>query len=135
MQRTAEEDLRDPVRKWVMGRGLCPRDEVPRCGKVPDVIGLSGDNIVLAIEMKVSDWQRALYQATLYTMFANESYIAMPENKRELLLRNIRRFERWDIGILIVNKDNNVCLLRSPKGSTREMGVSDSSKSLSGDFK
>jgi len=112
--------LREPVREWVERRGLSPRDEVPKCGKVPDVLGVSGDHIILAVEMKVSAWQRALRQATLYTMFASESYVAMPEDKEELLKKNIGRFERWNIGILIVDRDNNVRLLRSPSGDTHE---------------
>lgn len=89
---------------------------MPKCGKVPDILGVSGNHIILAVEMKVSAWQRALRQATLYTMFASESYVAMPEDKEELLRKNIWHFERWNIGILIVGKDNNVRLLRSPSG-------------------
>ncbi|MBE0526572.1 MAG: hypothetical protein IH631_06485 [Candidatus Thorarchaeota archaeon] len=105
----AEEDLREPVRDWMLERGLDPHDEVQKCGKIPDVLGLRGSEIEVAVELKLSNWRRALYQATIYTTFAQESYIAMPWNKREVLERNLDEFIRWGVGILIVHDDSSVC--------------------------
>ena len=115
MNRISEEELRAPVRRWVKERGLDPKDEIPTWGKVPDILGLDGDTVVVAIEMKISNWQRALYQALMYTMFASESYVAMPENKRGVLIKNLSQFEKWNIGILIVNSNDDVMRLRTPK--------------------
>jgi len=103
-----EEDLRAPIRAWMTLRGLEPRDEVQKCGKIPDVLGMRGSDIEVAVELKLSNWRRALYQATIYTTFAPESYIAMPSGKEGVLRKNIQEFSRWGVGILLVHSNNAV---------------------------
>lgn len=134
MGRMSEEALRNPIRKWVEERGLDPKDEVPMYGKVPDVLGLEGDRVVVAIEMKVSNWQRALYQALIYTMFALESYIAMPETKKKVLLKNMYSFDKWNIGILTVDANNRVLILRAPVRIRGDMRLEESSETPAGEL-
>ena len=113
-----EEDLRGPVRSWLEGRNLVPHDEVQRGGKFVDLLGSEGGIAKVAIELKLANWQRALYQATIYTCFASECYVAMPESKRHLLERNIGEFVRWGVGVLIVYQDGLVEQI-IPAGVTR----------------
>ena len=118
MQFQVEEELREPIRNWVEFNGFDAKDEVPMCGKIPDVIGMYGSDVEIAIEMKLSNWKRALYQAFIYTNFANKSYIAMPENKQETILKNIDEFTKWGIGVLIVDSNNKVSVLHHPKNTS-----------------
>jgi hypothetical protein len=110
-----EEELREALKKWVTEQGFEVFCEVPVCGKIPDVLGAKDGIIRIAIEMKLSNWKRAIEQAFVYEVFANRSYIAMPENKKRLLQKNISEFNRWGIGILIVCDDKRVEVLHHPK--------------------
>lgn len=110
-----EEELREPIRNWVEYNGFDAKDEVPLCGKIPDIIGLQGSDVEIAIEMKLSNWKRALYQAFIYTNFANKCYIAMPENKKEVIKKNLDEFTKWGIGVLIVDSNDKVNILHHPK--------------------
>jgi hypothetical protein len=104
----SEEEMRIPIRDWLSQKGLLPVDELPIAGKIPDIVGIENGRISVAIEMKLTNWRRALYQATLYTMFADRSYIAMPENKKELLSRNLQDIRKWGVDVLIVAENNSV---------------------------
>lgn len=99
-----EEELREPVNRWVSQEGLDPRNEFRICWRIPDVVGVKENRIHVAVEMKLSDWRKALEQARIYTMFARRSYVAMPAGKQRLLLENIRYFRRSGIGILLVRE-------------------------------
>jgi hypothetical protein len=109
-----EEELRPSVKQWVIDQGLEPKDEIPTCGKIPDILGVKDDEIKVAIEMKLSNWQRALYQAIIYTTFTNKSYVAMPQKKEKIIKKNIDEFKRWGIGVLLVGHNNKVFELQSP---------------------
>lgn len=107
----SEKEMRIPIINWLIKRGLNPEVEVKHWGKVPDVVGYDDGFLEIAVEMKLSDWKRALYQATTYTLFAHESYVAMPENKKTLISRKINEFNRWGVGILIVKNNQTVEVL------------------------
>jgi hypothetical protein len=100
--------MRTPVKAWLSREGAIPVDEMPVCGKIPDVVGMKSGRIHIAVEMKLSNWRRALYQATLYTLFADRCYVAMPSTKEMLLTRNFENFRKWGVGVLIVKSDDEV---------------------------
>ncbi|WP_457253602.1 hypothetical protein [Pedococcus sp. P5_B7] len=55
---------------------------------------------LVAVELKLSNWRRALAQAVRYRIFAERSYVAMPyERVGELLIREARRV---GVGVLAV---------------------------------
>ena len=99
-----EGELREPIRQWILSKNLVVSEEITKIGKFPDLIGINGTSIEIAVELKVSDWKKALYQAIHYNLFARKSYIAMPEKKRALLLKNLAEFKRWNVGILLVGE-------------------------------
>jgi len=103
-----EEELRKPINEWITGLGLRPVNEYRICWRIPDVIGLGEKRIEVAVEMKLADWKRALWQAKMYTMFAIRSYVAMPSSRQGLMLRNIREFRRKGVGALSVREDGTV---------------------------
>lgn len=77
--RCPENQMRRPVREmseFAEGR-VRFRDEVPFGKKRIDLAGLSDDWRVFAVELKVSDWRRAAWQASIYQLCANYAFIAI----------------------------------------------------------
>lgn len=54
-----------------------------------------------AVELKLTDWRRAIAQAGRYRLFADRSYIAMPENRITPAL--VREATRNNVGVLAVD--------------------------------
>jgi hypothetical protein len=65
----------------------------------------------VAIEAKVSDWKKAVEQASRNTIFANYSYIALPRSLAEHVCQNAL-FDRLGLGLLGVEKGGDVRILR-----------------------
>ncbi len=66
--------------------------------------------VIIAFEMKLSDWRQALFQACGYKTFAHKSYVLMdhvhvapPANKDNLV-----RFKRTNVGLLSINDEGMV---------------------------
>lgn len=66
---------------------------------------------VLAIEVKVSDWKRALAQATRNSVFCHRSMIALPESVA-LRVRHRKEFSYVGIGILSVSESGDLSVAR-----------------------
>ena len=72
-----------------------------RCGRT-DIIALSGDGSVIAIEAKLHDWRGALQQAYRNTSFASESYVLMPLARIPRVLTHATEFSRRGVGICVI---------------------------------
>lgn len=59
---------------------------------------------IFAIEAKLKDWRRALFQASRYLEFAHQSWVLLDTHYSKAALENIHEFERRNIGILTLNK-------------------------------
>jgi hypothetical protein len=66
---------------------------------------------VVTIEVKVTDWRRAVDQAARNCIFAHRSFVAVPEAVAERVRRE-PVFARLGIGVLSVTDDNDVCVRR-----------------------
>ena len=75
-----------------------------RCGRT-DIVALSGNGSVIAIEAKLRDWRGALQQAYRNTSFASESYILMPLAAVSRALANAVEFSRRGVGICVIKGD------------------------------
>lgn len=63
------------------------------------------DGHIIAIELKLSDWKKALVQAQNYQLAADLVYIAFPLEKCELVIKRAKeRLERKGIGLLAVDE-------------------------------
>lgn len=100
-----EEELRDPVNDWIRSEGLEPLNEYRICWRIPDVIGVRGGTVRVAVEMKLSDWKGALGQAGAYRIFAERSYVAMPSCKQGIIIRNVKEFNRLGVGAILIRRD------------------------------
>ena len=70
---------------------------------VPDYVCFDkqGDEIqVVAFELKLTDWRRAMVQAFRYRSFSPLSYVVMPEASLESAIRHVSEFEKYGIGLL-----------------------------------
>jgi hypothetical protein len=66
---------------------------------------------VVAIEVKVADWQRAVRQAARNRIFCNQSYVAVPSQVATRISdENI--FDQLSLGLLSIDDDGNVTVVR-----------------------
>jgi hypothetical protein len=107
----AECDLSLPVRKFLNREGY---DRVIRelsfFDRSIDVYGVAwadeaqttGTATTIAVELKLSKWQKALHQAALYQLCSDYSYVAMPRKLAETLTGH-KDFKASGVGIIAVD--------------------------------
>lgn len=71
---------------------------------------------IVTIEAKVTDWQKAIDQANRNRIFAHRSFIALPKNVAERIKKE-PSLKKFGLGLLSVDKDNNVSVLRKGRRS------------------
>ena len=64
-----------------------------------DIITVSVDNELIAIEAKLCKWRKALHQAYRNRCFANRSYVLLPQKIAELAFCYEHEFDRRGVGI------------------------------------
>lgn len=74
----------------------------------------------VAIEAKVSNWRRGLYQAYRYRQYADLSYLALESNYIRPALQNIQDFHKANVGLIKVDSDNdNIEILYTPNKESK----------------
>lgn len=68
---------------------------------------------VVAIEAKLSNWKRGLYQAYRYKEYANKSYLAIHSQYIHRAIKNINDFKRYNVGLVEVKK-NDIEIIYEP---------------------
>ena len=68
---------------------------------------------VVAIEAKLSNWKRGLYQAYRYREYANRSYLALHSKFIHRALRGLNDFVRYNVGLIEV-KDDGIDIIFEP---------------------
>lgn len=71
----------------------------------------------IAIEAKISNWKRGLYQAYRYKWFSQRSYLALHHKHINPARKNISLFEELNVGLLCVN-DSDVDIVFEPNEET-----------------
>lgn len=69
---------------------------------------------VVAVEAKLSNWKRALYQAYRYKTYANKSYVALYTKHMKPALNSSEDFTRFNVGLIEV-KDDGIVVHYEPK--------------------
>ncbi|NLF24472.1 MAG: hypothetical protein GX589_02290 [Deltaproteobacteria bacterium] len=69
---------------------------------------------IVAIEVKVSDWQKAILQAYRNTIFAHQSFVALPSSIAERIKRETI-VKQYGIGVLSINENTGVRIIRSAR--------------------
>ncbi len=70
-----------------------------------------------AFELKINNWKRALFQALRYKTFASRIMIVFPMNKEKLIAKNVDKFNKLKLGIMLFNAYDKSykILVRPPK--------------------
>ncbi len=95
-----EEDLRDPVAKALREDGYSVRHEVWINGRIADLYAFDDDGTTLAVELKLTDWQKASVQAMAYQLGALYTYVALPMAVIPRVVRNADMLKRHNIGLI-----------------------------------
>ena len=75
-----EDELLDPVSRYLERQSYCVQPEVPFFDRRMDLAGYSGpEDPTVAVELKLNNWGRAVEQACVYQLCSDLVYIAMPE--------------------------------------------------------
>lgn len=100
-----EIELHPIIKKWLSKDGYTCYSEVPMLSRLIDVVGIHQRNeTIIAIELKLSAWKKAMSQAMVYRLVADYSYIGMPTNA----IRNVEIEKFKDFGIGIIEIDDNI---------------------------
>jgi hypothetical protein len=110
-KKVAECDLSLPVRRFLNREGYDRViRELPFFDRSIDVYGVAWADEAktadaaktIAVELKLSKWQKALHQAALYQLCSDYSYVAMPKKIAQTLVEH-EDFKAAGIGILSVD--------------------------------
>lgn len=98
-----EAELAPPVADHLTGLGYETFLEVPFNGRIADVIGVKGEEVV-AVELKLRDYRTAHRQAMAYQVGCHRTYVALPLSvSLECLRRHRHEFNQSGAGLLAVN--------------------------------
>ena len=81
---------------------------------------------VIAIEAKLSNWNRGLYQAYRYRQFANKSYLALYSKFIHRALANKEEFIKFNVGLIEVisnSKNGKIKIHIEPKEEKVQVNV------------
>jgi len=119
-----ELELTKPVVDFFKSQGYTVRREVRIGFFKADIVAFKEENVV-AVELKLKDWKKAIIQAKNYQLGADFVYIAIPLMKSFNILRKAQcKLENEGIGLLIVNeKTCKVGKLINAKKSEKKLGT------------
>ncbi|PNM25169.1 hypothetical protein A6J66_013845 [Yersinia enterocolitica] len=89
--------------KEFIAAGFCERTEDNYFIKVKKPTPIC--NSIIAIEAKLKDWKRALWQASRYKIFSNQSWVVLDKHNANPAISNIKEFEKYNIGLATVTVD------------------------------
>jgi hypothetical protein len=72
---------------------------------------------IVCVEAKVNNWKIAIHQATRNLIFANRSFVALPENIA-YRIKDETEFRKYGIGLLSVQKDNSIQVIRRARSTS-----------------
>ena len=119
-----ELELVKPVSDYFKKQGYIVRYEVRIGFCRADAVAFKKD-IVVAIELKLCDWKKAIVQAKNYQLGCDFVYVAVPLWKSYNILRKAEFFlKKEGIGFLVINeKTYDVCKIIDAKRSIKKMGT------------
>ncbi len=101
---TKESSLLEPIANYIRRKGFrLQASELPFYERSVDVYGFSKTkNKTIAIELKLHKWKKAIEQAILYQLCADEAYIAMP--KKFVGRVNLDLLTKYGVGLISVSE-------------------------------
>jgi len=100
-RQVSEDDFLQPIRRLFRKNQYSFFEDVKVNDRRIDVVLLRKDNgRLIAVELKIKKWQRALEQAAVYQLFTNQVYVSLWHEY--LNSRNIQVFKQYGIGVIVV---------------------------------
>lgn len=97
--------------------GICSKNVPARTWTKSEQIRPIAKEIV-AVEAKLTDWKRALYQASRYTSFASEAWVVMSSIAYPRASNHIEEFTTRGIGLAFMDPDGQHDVLNRPRKAT-----------------
>ena len=69
---------------------------------------------ILALEAKLTDWKRALKQASRYLDYAHQSWVVLDEYAIKPAQKNIKEFQRLNIGLSSISTNGEFTIYHTP---------------------
>lgn len=92
--------------------------EVSAPGCIPDMVLVEerahSIHYLIAIEFKLSNWRRAIFQAFRYRNFGNESYVILDRKRANSAINNLEMFKRANVGLITVENFGELVSWFSP---------------------
>ena len=123
--RVSEEDLLPAVTQYFFKKGCLIHREIKIGFCRADLLIFTPEHLVIAVELKLSDWKKALIQAQNYLLGSDYVYIAFPDTKKDLLLKKAAtQLKNKGIGLLLIHlQTGQVQEYIKPTRSTRTLGT------------
>ena len=117
-----ELELIKPVSDYLIKQGYYVRHEIKIGFHRADLVGFKGDEVV-AVELKLSDWKKAIVQVKNYMLGADYVYLAVPLFKSYNILRKAEHIlKKEGIGLLVINeKTSKVSEIIKPSSSKKKI--------------
>lgn len=116
-----EEDLYPPMIQYFKKMNYLIELEIPIHRNRIDLIAYN-QNKLIAVELKLLNWKRALRQATYYQLGADVSYVAMPFYQAIEVYKRGNLFEAAGVGLFaVLLKKFEVRELIKPKPSDKKL--------------
>jgi len=101
-----ELELIKPVSDYFKKQGYIVKNEIKIGYCRADLVAFKNDEVV-AVELKLSDWKKAIVQAKNYQLAADYVYLAFPLLKAYNILKKAEHIlKKEGIGLLIVKEKN-----------------------------
>ena len=71
-------------------------------------------DFIIAVEVKLRNWKKALQQAHRNKLFANRVYVALPEKFSSAAIANISEFRNASVGLILVEKNSSIIYFNPP---------------------
>ena len=119
-----ELELFKPVYNYFKNQGYVVKREVKIGYCRADIVAFK-DDIVIAVELKLQNWKKAIIQAKNYQLGADYVYVAFLLMKSYSVLRKAEfNLKSSGIGFLIINdKTLKVCKIIEARKSNRKIGT------------
>ena len=101
-----ELELIKPVSDYLKNKGYQVFHEIKIGFCRADLVGFKNDEVV-AVELKLSDWKKAIKQAKNYQLGADYVYLAFPLDKSFNVLRKAEYIlKKEKIGLFVIKEEN-----------------------------
>ena len=122
---TYEEELIVPVSLFFFRQGGVILREVRLGFCRADLVVFRPDGAVIAVELKLADWKKALVQAQNYQLGSDFVYVVFPEKKRLLIEKKMKpRLLEKGIGLMFVDPvTQRVSEMIRPRRSEKNFGT------------